>query len=131
MEKTCEFLKKAGTYYLATADGAQPRVRPFGTAHIFEGRLYIQTGASKKVSQEMHVNPRIEICAYTGDEWMRIEAVAVRDGRIEAQASMLDAYPMLKSMYAAGDGNSEVWYLSDATATIYSFTKGAAYTEKF
>lgn len=130
MEKTCEFLKKAGIYYLATVEGSQPRVRPFGTAHIFENRLYIQTGSSKKVSREMHGNPRIEICAFTKGEWIRVEATAVVDGRTEAQASMLEAYPELKGRYEVGDGNTEVWYLTDATSTISTF-KGVAYTGTF
>ena len=121
MEKTYEFLKECGTYFLATADGDQPRVRPFGTSHIFEGKLYIQTGAGKDVSKQMHQNPRIEICACKGPKWLRLSGTAVLDGRIEAQESMLEAYPSLKGRYRAGDGNTEVWSIKDATATISSF----------
>lgn len=121
MEEVCEFLKKCGAYYLATVDGDQPRVRPFGTAHIFENKLYIQTGKSKNVSKQMGTNPKVEICCFSGEQWVRIEAVAVNDDRIEAKQSMLDAYPQLKDMYAADDGNTQVLYLSDATATFYSF----------
>ena len=85
MEEVLEFLKKAGTYYLATDDNGQPRVRPFGTIHQFEGRLYIQTGKRKSVS-------------------------------------MLEAYPDLRRMYDPDDGNTEVFYLEDATAVFSSFT---------
>ncbi|MGN6713515.1 pyridoxamine 5'-phosphate oxidase family protein [Anaerocolumna jejuensis] len=120
MEKTYEFLKKIGTYFLATMDGEKPRVRPFGTVHIFEGKLYIQTGKIKKVSKQMHANPNIEISAFTGDKWIRLEATAVEDERLEAQQSMLNEYPSLQNMYKAGDGNTEVWYLKDATARIIS-----------
>lgn len=122
MQEVYEFLKKAGTYYLATADGDQPRVRPFGTAHIFEGKLYIQTGKKKAVSRQMMKNPKVEICAMSDGQWIRIAATAVEDDRVEAKASMLDAFPNLKSMYSATDDNTQVLYLKDATATISSFT---------
>ena len=122
MQEVCEFLKAAGTYYLATDEGGQPHVRPFGTAHIFEGKLYIQTGKVKAVSRQMHANPRIEICAMHEGRWLRIEASAVLDDRREARVSMLEAYPSLKAMYSPDDGNTEVWYLRNATATFDSFT---------
>lgn len=117
------FLKKAGTYYLATDDGGQPRVRPFGTAHIFEGRLYIQTGRRKDVSKQIRANDRIEICAFDGQKWLRIAACAVEDDRRQARKSMLDAYPELRNMYDEDDGNTQVLYLADATATLSSFTE--------
>ena len=122
MKEVYEFLKKAGTYYLATAEGDQPRVRPFGTAHIFENKLYIQTGKKKPVSQQMKKNPKIEICAMSDGNWIRIQATAVEDDRVEAKQSMLDAYPNLKNMYSATDNNSQVLYLKNATATIASFS---------
>ena len=121
MQEVYEFLKKSGTYYLATVDGDQPRVRPFGTAHIFEDKLYIQTGKVKDVSKQMVKNPKIEICAMNGGEWIRIQALAIEDDRVEAKQSMLDAYPNLKNMYSATDDNTQVLYLKDATATISSF----------
>ncbi len=122
MQEVYEFLKKSGTYYLATAEGDQPRVRPFGTAHIFEDKLYIQTGRSKPVSHQIAANPKVEICAFTGGQWLRIAATLVDDPRIEAEQSMMDAYPQLAGRYAAGDGNTQVLYLKDATATFSSFT---------
>ena len=122
MEEVYEFLKKCGTYFIATVEGDQPRVRPFGTADIFEDKLYIQTGKSKDVSKQMQANPKIEICAMAEGKWIRIAAKAVADDRIEAQQHMLDAYPQLKDRYTPGDGNNEVLYLKDATATISSFT---------
>ncbi len=115
-------MKKSGTYYLATIDGDQPRVRPFGTVHIFENKLYIQTGKKKSVSRQMMKNPKIEICSMNDGKWIRIQAVAVEDDRVEAKQSMLDAYPNLKSMYSATDDNTQVLYLKNATATISSFT---------
>ena len=122
MQEVYEFLKKSGTYFLATVDGDQPRVRPFGTAHIFEDKLYIQTGKVKDVSKQMIKNPKIEICAMNGGEWIRIQALAVEDDRVEAKQSMLDSYPNLKSRYSATDDNTQVLYLKDAIATISSFT---------
>ena len=121
MQEVYEFLKRCGTFYLATIDGDQPRVRPFGALDVFEDKLYIQTGKVKKVSAQMKANPKIEICAMTDKSWIRIEALAVEDDRVEAKQHMLDANPTLKSMYAADDGNTEVFYLKDATATISSF----------
>ncbi len=123
MQEVYDFLKKCNTYYLATVDGDKPRVRPFGTAHIFEGKLYIQTGKKKDVSKQMMKNPNIEICAMSGGEWIRIQAAAVEDDRVEAKQSMLDAYPNLKSMYSVTDNNTQVLYLKNAVATISSFTK--------
>lgn len=123
MEKVAAFLKEAGTYYLATMEGDQPRVRPFGTAHIFEGKLYIQTGKVKNVSKQIHANPKVEICACTGGDWLRVAGTLVEDDRREARQFMLDAYPSLQGMYSADDGNSEVFYIKNATATFSSFTK--------
>jgi uncharacterized pyridoxamine 5'-phosphate oxidase family protein len=118
-----EFLKKTGTYYIATVEGNQPRVRPFGTIHIFEGKLYIQTGKSKKVAQQIAANGKIEICAFDGaGSWIRIQAVAVEDDRREAKQSMLDANPSLKGMYSADDSNTLVLYLKDGVATIATFS---------
>ena len=116
-----EFLKKAGTYYLATAEGDQPRVRPFGTAHIFEDKLYIQTAKAKPCAKQMAANPKIEICAFCDGAWIRIAAKAITDDRREPKVSMLEAYPQLKERYSADDDNTNVLYLQDATATIESF----------
>lgn len=122
MERVEKFLKEAGTYYLATVEGDQPRVRPFGTAHIFEGKLYIQTGKVKPVSKQLMANPKAEICAMKGGEWIRVTGELIEDDRIEARQSMLDAYPELQEMYKADDGNTQVFYFKDATATISAFT---------
>ncbi|MFZ5943997.1 MAG: pyridoxamine 5'-phosphate oxidase family protein [Bacillota bacterium] len=123
MKEVYEFLKKCETYYLATVEGDQPRVRPLGTVNIFDGKLYIQTGKVKNVSKQMQANPKIEICAFNGDQWIRVSANVIRDDRVEAKQDMLDAYPGLKERnYKADDDNTEVLYLKDATATIYSFT---------
>lgn len=112
-----DFLKKCGSYYLATTEDDQPRVRPFGTIHEFEGKLYIQTGKVKEVSKQMAANPKIEICAFNGDEWIRVQATVIDDPRVEALQSMLDAYPTLQGRYSATDGNTQVLYLKDAVAT--------------
>ncbi len=122
MEKVCEFLKAAGTYYLATVDGDQPRVRPFGTAHIFEGKLYIQTGKAKAVAQQIAANPKCEICAFKDGEWLRVAAELVEDDRVEAKKAMLDDYPNLRAMYDENDDNTQVLYLKNAVATFSSFT---------
>ena len=122
MERVCEFLKKAGVYYLATVEGDQSRVRPFGTAHIFEGKLYIQTGKSKPVSRQLAANPKAEICAFHEGKWVRIAGELVEDDRVEAKKSMLDAYPNLRDRYDENDSNTQVLYFRNATATFSSFT---------
>ena len=122
MEKVYEFLKAAGTYYLATVDGDQPRVRPFGTVHIFEGKLYIQTGKNKDVAHQLAANPKAEICAFKDGTWLRVAGRLIEDDRAAARKSMLDAYPDLRAMYDENDGNTEVLYFQDATATFSSFT---------
>lgn len=122
IEKVTQFLKDAETYYLATVEGDQPRVRPFGTAHLYEGKLYIQTGKVKDVSKQLMANPKVEICAFKGEEWIRVAGELVEDDRVEARQSMLDAYPSLQKMYAADDGNTQVFYFKNATATISALT---------
>ena len=122
MKRVYDFLKKAETYYLATVEGDQPRVRPFGTINEFDGKLYIQTGKVKPVSHQIAVNQKVEICAFCGGEWIRIACELVEDDRIEAKKSILDAYPNLRSMYDENDGNTQVFYMKNAKATISSFT---------
>ena len=129
MEEVFEFLKKCGTFYIATEDGNQPRVRPFGVVNIFEGKLYIQTGKSKNVSKQMQINPNVEICGVLDGKWIRLEGQVVRDDRREAKASMLDANPILKNMYSADDDNTEVLYFEKAKATFYSFTEAPRIVE--
>jgi uncharacterized pyridoxamine 5'-phosphate oxidase family protein len=123
MQEVYDFLKKCGTYYLATVEGDQPRVRPFGTVDIFEGKLYIQTGKSKEVSKQIQKNPKVEICAFAEGKWLRVAGSLVRDDRVEAKAHMLDSYPNLKDRYSAEDNNTEVLYFENAEATFTSFTE--------
>lgn len=123
MEKTLQFLKDAKVYYLATVDGDKPRVRPFGTVNIFDGKLYIQTGKVKDVSKQLHANPKAEICAFQDGKWLRLSGTFVEDDRREARESMLNAYPELRAMYNEDDGNTEVFYVKDATAVFASFTE--------
>jgi uncharacterized pyridoxamine 5'-phosphate oxidase family protein len=130
MQEVYEFLKSAETYYLATVEGDQPRVRPFGTIDIFEDKLYIQTGKVKDVSKQIQANPKVEICAFQDGKWLRVAGTLVRDDRVEAKEHMLAAYPSLQRMYSATDDNTEVLYFKDATATFSSFTE-APKTVKF
>lgn len=130
MREVYDFLTQCGTYYLATVEGDQPRVRPFGTIDLFEDKLYIQTGKVKAVSKQIQENPKAEICAFNGQKWIRIEATLVRDDRIEPKKHMLDNYPNLKAMYSAEDDNTEVLYMKDGTATFSSFTE-APHVVKF
>lgn len=123
MKSVFDFLKKAEIYYLATMDGDQPRVRPFGTINEFEGKLYIQTGKVKPTSRQLAINPNAEICAFYQGAWLRVACELVEDERLEAKKSMLDAYPNLRGMYDENDGNTQVFYMKDATATFCAFGK--------
>ena len=125
MKEIYEFLKECGTYFLATCEGDQPRVRAFGTINIFEDKLYIQTGKSKNVSKQIESNPKVEICGLLKDEskWIRVTGVLKRDDRVIAKKSMLDSYPNLRGMYDENDDNTEVLYFEKGTATISSFTE--------
>lgn len=126
MQKTYDFIKKNchSTYFIATTDGEQPRVRPFGTINIFEGKLYIQTGHKKDVAKQIAANPLVELCAFDGQAtWLRLSGVLIEDERIEAKKAMLDAYPELRSMYDENDDNTAVYYFKDVTARFDSFVK--------
>ena len=123
MKRVYDFLKKAEAYYLATVEGDQPRVRLFGTINEFEGKRYIQTGKVKPTSRQLAANPKAEICAFTGGEWIRVACELVEDDRLEAKKSMLDAYPNLRGMYDENDGNTQVFYMKNAIATFCSFGK--------
>lgn len=123
MQSVYEFIKSCNTYYLATVENGQPRVRPFGTINIFNGKLYIQTGKSKNVSKQIAANPKVELCCFDGKRWLRLAGELVNDDSVEAKKSMLDNYPNLRSMYNENDGNTQVLYFKNATATFSSFAE--------
>lgn len=122
MKELYDFLKSCDTYYLATVEGDQPRVRPFGSLNFYEGKIYIQTGKVKKVADQLKANPKVEISAMSKGEWIRLTGEAVLHEDEAAQQAMLDACPGLDKMYAVGDGNIEVYYIKNITADICSFT---------
>jgi len=123
IERVCQFLEEAQTYYLATVEGDQPRVRPFGTALVYGGRLYIQTGKVKDVSRQIAANPKVEICAFHGGKWLRLAGELVNDDSRDVKAAMLEKIPSLKAMYSADDDNTQVLFFRNATATFSSFTE--------
>ena len=129
MKRVYDFLKKAEVYYLATVEGTQPRVRPFGTINVFEGKLYIQTGKIKPTSRQIAANPKVEICAFTNGEWIRVACELVEDDRVEAKKDMLYAHPNLRGMYDENDGNTQVFYMQNATATFCAFGKAPEIVE--
>lgn len=129
MKRVYDFLKKTSVYYLATVEGDQPRVRPFGTINEFEGKLYMQTGKVKPTSKQLLVNPKAEICAFTDGAWIRIACELIEDDRFEAKKSMLDAYPNLRGMYDENDGNTQVFYIKNAVATFSAFGKESEVVE--
>ena len=122
IDKVCYFLDDVQTYYLGTLDGNKPKVRPFGTAMLFEGKLYIQTGTKKEVTRQIAANPFVEMCAYMNGMWLRVSAELVADDNKDAKVAMLEKMPTLKNMYSAEDDSMQMYYLKDATATFRSFT---------
>ena len=129
MKRVYDFLKKAEVYYLATVEGEQPRVRPFGTINEFESKLYIQTGKVKPTSKQLAANPKAEICAFAGGIWIPIACELVEDDRFEAKKSMFDAYPTVRGMYDENDSNTQVLYMRNATATFCAFGKSPEVVE--
>ena len=121
LERIYKFLEEAGTYYLATVEGDQPRVRPFGTALLYEGKLYIQTGKIKAVSKQIQINPKVEICAFKDGSWIRLSGILEEDDRREVKKAMLDKMPTLRAMYSEDDGNTEMLYFKSGEATFSSF----------
>ena len=122
VERVCDFLDSVKTYYLATVDGDQPRVRPFGTSLVYDGKLYIQTGKVKDVSRQLASNPKAEICAFNGEKWLRISGELINDDSRDVKVAMLEKNPGLKSMYSPDDDNTQVLYFKNATAVFSSFT---------
>lgn len=123
INKVCEFLTEAGTYYLATMEGDQPRVRPFGTVLVYGGKLYIQTGKVKAVSKQLAENPKAEICAFKDGKWLRVAGELVNDDNRDVKVAMLEKMPSLKAMYSPDDGNMQMLYFKNAQATFSSFTE--------
>ena len=131
MQEVYDFLKSAQTYFLATADGDQPRVRAFGTIDLFEDKLYIQTGKVKDVYKQLVANPKFELCAVSGMDWVRVTGTLVPDDRVEPKKHMLDNYPELRAMYDENDDNTVVLYMQDATATFASLDGTPPHTVEF
>lgn len=123
IERVYQFLDEAQTYYLATVEGDQPRVRPFGTALLYDGKLYIQTGKVKAVSKQLAANPKAEICAFKDGKWLRVAGELINDDSRDVKVAMLEKMPSLKAMYSADDDNTQVLYFKNATATFCSFTE--------
>ena len=128
LKRVLKFLDEAQTYYLATVEGDQPRVRPFGTALVYRDKLYIQTGKVKPVSHQLKANPKAEICAFKDGTWVRIAGELVEDDAREVKTLMLEKMPMLRHMYNEDDGNMQMLYFQNAEVVFASFT---APPEKF
>ncbi|MDR3593680.1 pyridoxamine 5'-phosphate oxidase family protein [Clostridium sp.] len=123
MKKALEFLQESGTFYLATTEGDQPRVRPFGAVFEYEGKLYTATNNTKKCFKQMLENPKVEISGMNKKgQWIRVSGEVANDDRREAKEFAFEAVPSLKSMYNIDDGIFAVLYFTKGTATISSFT---------
>ena len=129
IERVCQFISEAETYYLATVEKDQPRVRPFGTILLDGGKLYIQTGKVKEVSKQIAANPKVELCAYKDGKWLRVAGELVNDDSREVKEKMLAQMPSLKGMYSADDDNMQMLYFKNAVATFSSFTEAPEQVE--
>ena len=125
MKEVQAYLKECGAFFIATADGDQPRVRPFGVSEIIDGRLYIMTGKVKDVYKQIEKNGKFEICALkaSGSEWMRLSGTLVNDETLAVKEEFLNRNESLKSMYKADDDNMAVLQVTKATARFCSFTE--------
>lgn len=123
MERIYRFLSDAETYYLATVEGDQPRVRAFGTVLLYDGKLYIQTGKVKDVSKQIAANPKVEICAFKDGKWLRVAGILENDDSRDVKAAMLEKMPSLAGMYSADDNNMQMLYFKCGKAVFSSFTE--------
>ena len=123
MQEVQAFLKECNAFFIATADGDQPHVRPFGVSEIIDGRLYIMTGKVKDVYKQMAANGKFEICALkpSGSEWIRVSGTLVNDETLSVKEEFLNRNEGLKSMYKADDDNMAVLYITNGTARFFSF----------
>ena len=123
MNEVLEFLQKYHVFYLATVDGDQPHVRPFGALAVIDGKLYTQTGKVKKVAQQLNANPKAEICCFGEGKWVRIECDLIWDDSYETLHALLEQNPGLRRMYDENDGNCLGLRFENCTATFASFTE--------
>ena len=122
MKEALDFLKRCGTFFIATDENGQPRVRPFGAVTEFDGKLYIITNNQKEVYKQLKKNPKTEICGFDGEKWIRISGTLEEDLRKEARVAMLETDPSLKKLYSADDGLMTVFFFKTGKAVISSFT---------
>ena len=121
MNKIVEFLNDTKIFYLATIDGDKPRVRPFGAVMEKDGKIYFCTNNQKDVYRQMQKNPNIEISATKENgDWLRLSGQAVFDTSKDTKQTMLDECPVLKTMYSADDGKFEIFYITNASAAVFS-----------
>lgn len=122
MSKVVEFLNEAKTYYLATVEGDEARVRPIGATVEYNGKVYFGTSNQKKMFKQLIKNPNVAISGMNNTHWIRITGKAVVDNSADAKRAMLEANPVLKDMYSINDGIFEVFFIKDMKAILYSFT---------
>ena len=126
MNSALEFLKANKVFHLATVDGTQARVRPFGFVMKRDDRLYMCTGKAKDVYKQMVKDPKIEISAMGADNtWLRITGSIAFDHSRETKTQAFEEAPMLLQIYRKGadDENYVTFYFTEAKAVLYSFTE--------
>ncbi len=124
LQEIKDYLAECRVFYLATVDGDQPRVRPFGVSEIYNGRLYLMSGKSKEVFKQLVANPKFELSATkaNGAEWIRVSGRLVNDDDVVMKQYLLDQNPELKQLYKADD-NMAAMYITDGEARFFSFNE--------
>ncbi|MBQ6963718.1 MAG: pyridoxamine 5'-phosphate oxidase family protein [Paludibacteraceae bacterium] len=117
-QKVYEFLEKAGTFYLATMEGDQPRVRPYGAMLYKDDKIYIMAFGKTNATRQIAANCKAEICAFKG-QTLRIECKLVEDNRPEVQKALVDKMPALKPALGENGENGVMYYLKDAKADFF------------
>jgi uncharacterized pyridoxamine 5'-phosphate oxidase family protein len=126
MTTAYDFIKANQVFHIATVDGTKARVRPFGFIMKWNDALYFCTNNTKDVYKQMVKNPDVEISSLgTDGKWVRLRGKVVFDDSREAKVQAFTEADMLLQIYPKGadDETFVTFYLTDAQATLYSFTE--------
>ncbi|MBQ7536063.1 MAG: pyridoxamine 5'-phosphate oxidase family protein [Stomatobaculum sp.] len=119
MSKINDFLTEAGVFFLATADGDQPKLRPLGAHLEMDGKVIFGVGDFKNVYRQMKANPKVEIAACKKDgHWLRYTGKAVFEDDPKYAEAMLDAMPHLRNIYNDQTGNKMMTFHIDAVSAV-------------
>lgn len=118
VEKVNEFLDKAKVFQFLTTDGDQPKGRPFGLHMLVDGKIYFGCGTFKNVYKQLTKNPKVEVLAVVGNEFMRYDGTAkvVKDDAVLAKVREL--LPQIMDLYDKNHWEMGLFYLENGHAEI-------------